>query len=117
MYYTSPSAVTTSLTLYRAYRHFRNAPNTLSQNLARDGAFYCLSMFVMSVANVLVIFQLPVQYLQVLATYQTVMHTILATRMQLHLRKVDWSLRLGDPLSNEYVLPMSFRPMDRLYDT
>ncbi|KAF9234563.1 hypothetical protein BU15DRAFT_65621 [Melanogaster broomeanus] len=37
--------LTTSLTLYRAYRHFRPAPNVLIQNLTHDGVFYCLCMF------------------------------------------------------------------------
>ncbi|KAF9232723.1 hypothetical protein BU15DRAFT_80927 [Melanogaster broomeanus] len=59
-------AVTTSLMLYGAYRHFRHARNLLVQNLMHDGVFYCLSMFVMSVLNVLVIFLLPLQYSQVL---------------------------------------------------
>ncbi|KAF9232724.1 hypothetical protein BU15DRAFT_80928 [Melanogaster broomeanus] len=125
-------AVTTSLTLYRAYKYFRDMPNVLIQNLTRDGLFYCLSMFVMSVINVLVIFLLPVglsallcvvsvpslvsfqvQYSQVLVMYQSVMHTILATRMQLHLRKLDSFVHGMDPFSDGSVLPMSsFKPVD-----
>jgi len=109
-------AVTTYLTLYRAYRLFRYGPNVLVQNLMRDGAFYCLCMFAMSIANVLVIFLLPVPYSQVLIIYQGVMHTILATRAQLHLRKLHRSVRLPSPLSEGSVLPMgSFKQVDPLY--
>ncbi|KAF9232719.1 hypothetical protein BU15DRAFT_67214 [Melanogaster broomeanus] len=105
-------AVNTTLMLYRAYRHFRHAPNVLIQNLTRDGVFYCVVMFAMSVTNVLVTFLLPVQYSQVLVMYQGVMHTILATRMQLHLRKVDRSVHLVDPSLVGSILPMEyFKPL------
>ncbi|KIK75179.1 hypothetical protein PAXRUDRAFT_835771 [Paxillus rubicundulus Ve08.2h10] len=60
-------AVTTTLTLYRAFRHFRHTPNALVQNMTRDGVFYCVTMFCMSVANVLVIFLVPVQYTDMIA--------------------------------------------------
>ncbi|KIJ07001.1 hypothetical protein PAXINDRAFT_19798 [Paxillus involutus ATCC 200175] len=100
-------AVTTALTLYRAFRHFRHTPNALIRNMTRDGVFYCLSMFIMSVANVLVIFLLPIQYSELLSTYQSVMHTILATRMQLQLRKVDRRRYFADTL-RESLTPMSF---------
>ncbi|KAF9222213.1 hypothetical protein BS17DRAFT_784019 [Gyrodon lividus] len=109
-------AVTTSLTLYRAYRHFRHAPNVLIQNLTRDGVFYCLSMFAMSVVNVLVIFLLPIQYSELLDTYQAVMHTILATRMQLHLRKLDRHTCLADSLTDESLSSISFKGLDVLDD-
>jgi len=110
-------AVTTSLMLYGAYRHFRHARNLLVQNLMHDGVFYCLSMFVMSVLNVLVIFLLPLQYSQVLVMYQGVMHTILATRMQLHLRKLDCSIHRIDAFSDGSDLPMQpFKRVAPLYD-
>ncbi|KAF9232720.1 hypothetical protein BU15DRAFT_67215 [Melanogaster broomeanus] len=99
-------AVNTSLMLYRAYRHFRHAPNVLIQSLTRGGVFYCVVMFAMSVTNVLVVYLLPVQYSEVLLVYQGVMHTIVATRMQLHLRKLDWSIHLVDPSLVGSVLPM-----------
>ncbi|KAF9234564.1 hypothetical protein BU15DRAFT_78922 [Melanogaster broomeanus] len=50
------------------------------------------------------------------ARYQSVMHTILATRMQLHLRKLDSSVHRMDPFPDEFILPMSFKPVDPLYD-
>ncbi|KIJ06145.1 hypothetical protein PAXINDRAFT_20650 [Paxillus involutus ATCC 200175] len=101
-------AVTTALTLYRAFRHFRHTPNALIQNMTRDGAFYCVAMFSLSVANVLVIFLLPIQYSELLDTYQSVMHTILATRMQLHLRKVDRHTYFVDTLQESFT-PITFR--------
>ncbi|KAF8835815.1 hypothetical protein BDN67DRAFT_974891 [Paxillus ammoniavirescens] len=82
-------AVTTILTVYRAYRHFRHTPNALVQNITRDGVLYCVSVFSMSIANVLIMLLVPPQYTDIITVYQTVMHTMLATRMQLHLRKVD----------------------------
>jgi len=109
-------AVITSLTLYPAYRHFRHTPNFLVQNMMRDSAFYCLSTFAMSITNVLLIFLLPVPYSRVLVTYQVVMQAILATRMQIHLRKLHQSVHLSNPLSDGSVLPMeSFKPADPLY--
>jgi len=107
-------AVTTALTLYRAYWHFRHAPNTL-QHMTREGVFYFVSMFSMSVANVLVIFLLPIQYSELLDTHQTVLHTILATRMHLHLRKVDQYTYLVDPFE-ESLTPTSFTKATFLID-
>ncbi|KAF8839334.1 hypothetical protein BDN67DRAFT_981872 [Paxillus ammoniavirescens] len=49
-------AVTTVLAFYRAFSHFRYTSNALVQSIMRDGAFYFVTMFSMSVANVLVIF-------------------------------------------------------------
>ncbi|KAF8839350.1 hypothetical protein BDN67DRAFT_1070130 [Paxillus ammoniavirescens] len=94
-------AVTVGLTLYRAYRYFRHTPNALVQNMTRDGIFYCMSMFIMSVANVLLIFLVPLQYGDMIAVYQTVLHTMLATRMQLHLRKVNQHAYLADLFTAE----------------
>ncbi|KIK80145.1 hypothetical protein PAXRUDRAFT_159443, partial [Paxillus rubicundulus Ve08.2h10] len=37
-------AVTITLTLYRAFRHFRHAANALIQNMTWDGFFYCVTM-------------------------------------------------------------------------
>ncbi|KIJ12978.1 hypothetical protein PAXINDRAFT_14193 [Paxillus involutus ATCC 200175] len=101
-------AVTTTLTLYRAFRHFRHTPNALIQNMTRDGVFYCVTMFSMSVANLLIIFLVPMEYADMLTVYQTVMHTMLATRMQLHLRKVDQHTYLVDRFAEESLAPMSF---------
>ncbi|KIJ12389.1 hypothetical protein PAXINDRAFT_101213 [Paxillus involutus ATCC 200175] len=101
-------AVTTALTLYRAYWHFRHTPNALVQNVTRDGVFYCMSMFSMSVANLLLICLVPIQYSDMMAVYQSVMHTILATRMQLHLRKVDQHTYIVRPFAEESLAPMSF---------
>ncbi|KAF8839349.1 hypothetical protein BDN67DRAFT_780378 [Paxillus ammoniavirescens] len=100
-------AVTTTLILYRAFRHFRHTPNALIQNMTRDGVFYCVTMFSMSLVNVLVILFMPIQG-WVLDAYQAVMHTILATRMQIHLRKVDQHANLMDPFAEESLAPMSF---------
>ncbi|KAF8841755.1 hypothetical protein BDN67DRAFT_484199 [Paxillus ammoniavirescens] len=108
-------AVTTALTLYRALRHFRHMPNALIQNMTRDGVFYCVTMFGLSVANVLVIFLLPIQYSELLDTYQSVMHTILATRMQLHLRKLDQHTYFVDTLQ-ESLAPITFRRSTFLAD-
>ncbi|KAF8834102.1 hypothetical protein BDN67DRAFT_976238 [Paxillus ammoniavirescens] len=101
-------AVTTTLTVYRAYWHFRHTPNALVQNMTRDGVFYCVTMFSMSITNALFTFLLPSQYTSIFYTYQAIMHTVLATRMQLHLRKVDQHTYLVDRLAEESLVPMSF---------
>ncbi|KAF8839346.1 hypothetical protein BDN67DRAFT_1003745 [Paxillus ammoniavirescens] len=98
-------AVTTTLRLCRAFRHFRHTPNALVQNMMCDGAFYCVTMFF---ANVLVIFLVPLQYADMIVVYQTVMHTILTTRMQLHLRKVNEHTYLGDRVAEGSLVPVSF---------
>ncbi|KIJ64244.1 hypothetical protein HYDPIDRAFT_28678 [Hydnomerulius pinastri MD-312] len=69
----------------------------------------------MSVINVLLIFLLPIQYSELLHTYQVVMHTILATRMQLHLRKIDRRIYVSGQLSDESLPPMSFSQL-HLFD-
>ncbi|KIJ12965.1 hypothetical protein PAXINDRAFT_14179 [Paxillus involutus ATCC 200175] len=111
-----PEGVTTALILYRALRYFRHTPNVLIQKMTRDGVFYCVTMFCMSVTNVLVICLFPIQGARVLDTYQAVMHTILATRMQIHLRKVDQHTYLMDPFAEESLPPMSFTTSTFLAD-
>ncbi|KAF8839354.1 hypothetical protein BDN67DRAFT_1012398 [Paxillus ammoniavirescens] len=101
-------AVTVFLTLYRAYRYFRHTPNALVQNMTRDGIFYCMSMFSLSVANVLLTFLVPLQDADMIAIYQSVMHAMLATRMQLHLREVDQHAYLVDRFAEESLAPVSF---------
>jgi len=109
-------AVTTSLTLYRAYGHFRHGRNVLVQSLTYDGVFYCVCMFTLSVVNVIVIFLLPAQSSEVLTTYQAVIHTILASRMQIHLRKLHRFPHLANPFLDGSGLPMgSFKQVDPLY--
>ncbi|KIK75771.1 hypothetical protein PAXRUDRAFT_835556 [Paxillus rubicundulus Ve08.2h10] len=109
-------AVTTALTLYRALRNFWHTPNALVRSVTRDGVFYCVSMFSMSIANVLLIFFLPLQYGDMIAVYQTVMHTMLATRMQLHLRKSNQQTCLVGPFGEQSLAPMSFRTSTFLTD-
>ncbi|KIJ12970.1 hypothetical protein PAXINDRAFT_100917 [Paxillus involutus ATCC 200175] len=119
-------AVTTALTLYRALRHFRHTPNALVQNMTRDGVFYCVTMFSMSIANVLImvlvpvrfsallLFMLPHSYPQpqsadIITEYQAITHTMLATRMQLHLRKFDQNAYAMDRFAEELAIsPMRF---------
>ncbi|KAF8839351.1 hypothetical protein BDN67DRAFT_780789 [Paxillus ammoniavirescens] len=101
-------AVTVALTLYRAYRYFRSTPNALVQSMTRDGVFYCVSMFIMSVVNVVLIFLVPIQYADMIAIYQSVMHAMLATRMQLHLRKIDQQTYLGGRSAQESLAPIAF---------
>ncbi|KIJ08203.1 hypothetical protein PAXINDRAFT_18647 [Paxillus involutus ATCC 200175] len=110
-------AVTVTLTLYRAYHYFQHTPNALVQNMMRDGAFYCMTMFCMSVTNVLVIFLVPLQYVDMITVYQAVMHTILTIRMQLHLRKVNEHTYLGDRFAEGSLVPMSFMRSAFLADT
>ncbi|KIJ12971.1 hypothetical protein PAXINDRAFT_14186 [Paxillus involutus ATCC 200175] len=100
-------AVTTALILSRAYWYFRHTPNALVQNMTRDGVMYCVTMFSMSVANVLLVFLNPI-YADTIILDQTIVHTILATWMQLHLRKVDQHTYLVDRFAEESLAPMSF---------
>ncbi|KIJ09192.1 hypothetical protein PAXINDRAFT_17714 [Paxillus involutus ATCC 200175] len=71
----------------------------------------------MSVANVLVIFLVPLQYVDMITVYQAVMHTILTIRMQLHLRKVNEHTYLGDRFAEDSLAPMSFMRSAFLADT
>ncbi|KAH7911845.1 hypothetical protein BJ138DRAFT_861734 [Hygrophoropsis aurantiaca] len=105
-------AIIVCSTLFRAHQHFRYGHNALIHSLARDGVFYCLCMFGMSVANLFVIFALPIQYSEMLNTYQAVMHTILACRMQLHLRKIDRTIYRVCPTIELELRPMSFSSVE-----
>ncbi|KAH7920214.1 hypothetical protein BV22DRAFT_1133254 [Leucogyrophana mollusca] len=90
-------AIILSLTLYRVRKFFCDTPSALIQSLVCDGVTYCLIVFAMSLANILVVFILPIEYSDMLGTYEAVVQTILASWMQLHLRKVDRHIRTGGP--------------------
>ncbi|KIJ08641.1 hypothetical protein PAXINDRAFT_88584, partial [Paxillus involutus ATCC 200175] len=107
-------AVTTTLILYRAFRHFRHTPNALIQNMTRDGVFYCFTVFLDCRTDIL-----DLRYLTHTPTprYQAVIHTILATRMQIHLRKVDQHTYLMGHSAEESLAPMSFTTSTFLADT
>ncbi|KAH6903079.1 hypothetical protein BKA70DRAFT_1111303 [Coprinopsis sp. MPI-PUGE-AT-0042] len=82
------SIVTMVLSLYYGLRLYWNSRQSrLIQILYRDGAFYFITIALMSIANGVVAMAARSRYRFLLAAPQGVAHNILAARMILHLRE------------------------------
>ncbi|TFK64462.1 hypothetical protein BDN72DRAFT_264077 [Pluteus cervinus] len=61
--------------------------STLFQVVYRDGALYYLYMFVLSASNVIVVLTLPSGYATLMASLERVIHSVLTSRVVLHIRE------------------------------
>ncbi|KAJ7595363.1 hypothetical protein C8J56DRAFT_883583 [Mycena floridula] len=85
------------LTLWIGYtRYLGSTDNKLVYVLYRDGILYFVWLFLFSIGNVLVIILAPLELLDLLNTTQRVMHSLLATRIMLHVRALDGRLGKSD---------------------
>ncbi|KAH6903097.1 hypothetical protein BKA70DRAFT_1303245 [Coprinopsis sp. MPI-PUGE-AT-0042] len=99
------SLFTAALSLWFALRMYWITPNSRLMNIFyRDGAFYFVTIAVMSITNAIVAMVAPVKYRLLLAVPQGVAHNVLAARMVLHLHEtalddmgfsVDLDSRIG----------------------
>ncbi|EFI28298.1 hypothetical protein CC1G_13827 [Coprinopsis cinerea okayama7 len=80
--------VTMGLSIWYGLKmYWSSRESHLIKVLYRDGAFYFITIAVMSIANGIFSIGAPARYRFLLAVPQAVMHNILATRMILHLRE------------------------------
>lgn len=84
-----------ALTLWIGVKRFRHSRNRLVYTLYRDGIFYFVYLFLISVGNIIVLVAGPPEYVDLLNTFQRVMHSVLSTRTMLHVRATARGLRHG----------------------
>ncbi|KAK7472341.1 hypothetical protein VKT23_000460 [Stygiomarasmius scandens] len=77
------------LTMWVGVKRFRHSRNPLVVTLYRDGIYYFVYTFVISLGNIIVLVAGPPELLDLLNTFQRVMHSILSTRVILHVRIAD----------------------------
>ncbi|KAJ7284673.1 hypothetical protein C8J57DRAFT_699445 [Mycena rebaudengoi] len=68
------------------YRHFHNP---FIQILYRDGITYFIFLFVLSAANLSILIWGPVELVDLFNTFLRVMHSVLSSRIVLHVRDTD----------------------------
>ncbi|GLB45725.1 hypothetical protein LshimejAT787_2600580 [Lyophyllum shimeji] len=90
------------LTIWIGVKRFRHSRNPLVITLYRDGVFYFVYLFLISAGNIIVLLAGPPEYVDLLNTFQRVMHSVLSTRILLHVRATarDGYVRDMTPLSN-----------------
>ncbi|KAJ7581991.1 hypothetical protein C8J56DRAFT_1028967 [Mycena floridula] len=81
------------LTLWIGYKRYMGSKNQLVYVLYRDGILYFVYQFFFHLGNVVVMIAAPPELWDLLNTIQRVMHTLLSTRVMLHVRELD--SRLG----------------------
>lgn len=74
------------LTLWIGIKRYRHSRNPLIVTLYRDGIFYFIYLFLISAANIVVLVVGPPELIDLVDTFQRVMHSILSTRILLHVR-------------------------------
>jgi len=82
------------LTLWVGVRRLRHSRSRLVTTLYKDGIFYFISLFLISAGNIVVLVAGPPEYVDLLNTFQRVLHSILSTRILLHVRQAargDWA--------------------------
>jgi len=81
------NALVLMLMLVPAVQAYRSGGNrALTRAVYRDGVIYYLYLFVLSFINVVVVRTLPPQYQQLLLSLQRVLHSMLTSRVLLHIR-------------------------------
>ncbi|GLB45728.1 hypothetical protein LshimejAT787_2600610 [Lyophyllum shimeji] len=73
-----------ALTLWIGIKRFRHSHNRLVYTLYRDGIFFFVYLFLISAGNIIVLVAGPPEYVDLLNTFQRVMHSVLSTRVMLH---------------------------------
>lgn len=89
----SLETVIMALTLWIGVKRFRHSHNRLVYTLYRDGIFFFVYLFLISAGNIIVLVAGPPEYVDLLNTFQRVMHSVLSTRVMLHVRDTANSLR------------------------
>ncbi|EKM51109.1 uncharacterized protein PHACADRAFT_213010 [Phanerochaete carnosa HHB-10118-sp] len=78
---------------FRNYRHTRDS--AVFRTVFRDGTIFYLYLFILSIANVIVIFTTPAGLINLFAIPERMFHSILTTRIILDLRELGSRKHLG----------------------
>jgi len=105
-----------ALTIYSALKHYRRAASSLVKTLYRDSLFFFLCIFSITLANVLVMALLPIDYADLLDRLQATIHSIVSTRIIFHLRQqFQAGLVMGATTrANAATMSLHFVPGDSL---
>ncbi|KAK7059615.1 hypothetical protein R3P38DRAFT_3341226 [Favolaschia claudopus] len=76
-------------TLWVGIRRFRHSSSPLVKVLYRDGVSYFVLLFLISAGNLGVLIWGPVELVDLFKTFLRVMHSVLSTRIVLHVRAAD----------------------------
>ncbi|EJD38832.1 hypothetical protein AURDEDRAFT_187635 [Auricularia subglabra TFB-10046 SS5] len=76
------------MTVAKGIQHFKESSSTLIGSLYRDGILYYLSLFAVSLANMVFVISAQAEYIILLAELQRSFHAIFCCRIILHLRAV-----------------------------
>ncbi|KAF9464917.1 hypothetical protein BDZ94DRAFT_1320782 [Collybia nuda] len=74
------------LTIWIGVKRYLHSRNRLVMTLYRDGVSYFIYIFMISCSYIIVLLACPPEYVDLLNTFQRVMHSILSTRILLHVR-------------------------------
>ncbi|KAJ7579582.1 hypothetical protein C8J56DRAFT_964449 [Mycena floridula] len=86
-------------TLWIGYKRYMGSKSQLVYVLYRDGILYFVYQFFFHLGNVVVMVAAPPELWDLLNTIQRVMHTLLSTRVMLHVRELDNRLGKEDTFS------------------
>ncbi|TFK21548.1 hypothetical protein FA15DRAFT_707132 [Coprinopsis marcescibilis] len=75
-----------SIGLALGVSRYKDSKSTLIRTLCRDGIFYYVFLFLVSLGEVIVLLLGPPEYADLLTVFQRVMHSILAARVMLNAR-------------------------------
>ncbi|RDB18309.1 hypothetical protein Hypma_000490 [Hypsizygus marmoreus] len=95
------------LTLYVGVKRFRHSRSRLVITLYRDGIYYFVYLFLISAGNIIVLVAGPPEYVDLLNTFQRVMHSLLSTRILLHVRETARGNMIYD---STYISGLRFEP-------
>ncbi|KAJ7733411.1 hypothetical protein DFH07DRAFT_780632 [Mycena maculata] len=76
-------------TLWVGVKRFRHSHNPLIKTLYRDGISYFVLLFLISAGNLAVLIWGPIELVDLFNTFLRVMHSVLSTRIVLHVREVN----------------------------
>ncbi|KAF7366382.1 hypothetical protein MSAN_00894800 [Mycena sanguinolenta] len=77
-------------TVWIVLKNYRHSQNPLILALYRDGLSYYFFLFIISAANVATLLEAPMPTAQLLNTFLRVVHSVLSTRILLHLRDIEY---------------------------
>jgi len=98
------------LTIYSGLTRYRQSSSPLVKTIYRDSLFFFLCIFSITLANVVVMAALPIDYADLLDRLQATIHSIVSTRIIFHLRQqFEASL---EPTTRPHTLSIQFAVPD-----
>jgi len=81
-------ALIMTLTLWIGIKKYRHSRSILITNLYRNGILYLIGILLISAGNIVVILAGPPEFRRLFNTFQRIMHSMLSTRIMLHVRQM-----------------------------